>query len=114
MISTIGSSLAALSAFSTKLSATAGNVANCATDGYKRTEATISEDNQGLPGIALRKVETAGATVQDSEGSLRELSNVDLSQEIPQMIIARRGYEASLKTLETQKEILKATLELLA
>lgn len=114
MVNRIDSTLAALSAFSSKLSVTAGNVANCTTDGYKRIEATISEDSQGSPGITLRKDETAGTMAQDSTGSLRELSNVDLNQEMPQMIIAQRGYEANLKALETQGDMLKATLELLA
>lgn len=113
MVNAIGSSLAALYVFTSKLSATAGNVANCATDGYKRVEATISEDSQGSPGISLRTTQTAGPMVQDSEGRLRELSNVDLNIEIPQMIVAQRGYEANLKALQTEGDILKATLELL-
>jgi flagellar basal body rod protein FlgG len=114
MINSIDASLAALSAFSEKLSVTAGNVANMTTDGYKRTEATITEDSQGLPEVTTRKMETPGPIVQDSAGTRRELSNVDLSQEIPQMIVAQRGYEANLKALETQGSILKSTIDLLA
>jgi flagellar basal body rod protein FlgC len=33
---------------------------------------------------------------------------------MPQMIVARRGYEANLKALQSEGDMLKGTLELLA
>jgi flagellar basal body rod protein FlgG len=114
MVNGISSSPAALSAYSTKLAVTANNVANFTTDGFKRTEATISQDSYGAPDVTLQKVEMAGPTVQYPEEGQRELSNVDLSMEMPQMMVARRAYEANLKVLESQNDMLKATLEILA
>jgi flagellar hook protein FlgE len=45
---------------------------------------------------------------------MRETSNVDLAEELPQMIVSQRGYEANIKALETQEEVLKSTIDILA
>lgn len=110
----MSASLAGLFAFSKKVAVTANNVANFTTDGYKRTEAIISEGSQGEPEVILRKIETPGPIIQYPEEPPREHSNVDLSQEIPQLVIAQRGYEANLKFLDAQGDMLKATLDILA
>jgi flagellar basal body rod protein FlgG len=114
MIRGMSASLAGLFAFSNKAAVAANNVANFTTDGYKRTEATISEDSHGEPEVILRKVGTPGPIVQYPEEPPRELSNVDLSQEIPQLVIAQRGYEANLKFLDAQGDMLKTTLDIIA
>ena len=41
------------------------------------------------------------------------MSNVDLTEEIPQTITAQRGYEANLKLIETQDEMLGSVLDIL-
>ncbi|HAR95985.1 MAG TPA: hypothetical protein DCR97_08500 [Deltaproteobacteria bacterium] len=98
MVKAIDSSLAALSAFISKLSVIGGNVANCSAEGYKRRETTISGGNQGSSEISPRTVQTAGRMVQHSEGRFREFSNVDLNHEIPQMIIAQRVMRQILRS----------------
>ena len=42
-----------------------------------------------------------------------ELSNVDLAEELPQTILAQRGYEANLKTIQTYDETLKSIIDIL-
>jgi flagellar basal-body rod protein FlgC len=113
MISGIAASLSALSAFGKKLCNSARNVANCNTDGFKRLDAGLWEDKAGLPDTTLVQVQSPGSFVQD-EGTMRETSNVDLTIEIPQMMISQRGYEANLKALKTQDEVLEAALDILA
>lgn len=114
MIIGMSASLAGLFAFGAKAAVAANNVANLTTDGYKRTEATISGDSQGEPEVILRKVETPGAVVQYAEETPRELSNVDPGQEMIQLVTAQRGYEANLKFLDAQGDMVKATLDILA
>ncbi len=112
MISGINSSLAALSTFGKALSNTAGNIANVNTNGYKETVATINDDSAGLPQVNLRTSNAPGALVQEG-GVLTETSNVDLAQEMPQMMIIKNGYEANIKALEVQDQVLKSTMDIL-
>jgi len=110
-ISGISASQAGLSAFSKTLSNTAGNIANVNTNGYKGRVATINDDSSGLPQVSLKTSDAPGALLQ--EGSvLTQTSNVDLSQEIPQMMISQTGYEANIKALEAQNNVLKSTIDM--
>jgi flagellar basal body rod protein FlgG len=113
MISGIASSLSALAAFGKKIANGAHNVANCDTDGYKRSDATITEGEAGLPAVTLTRSGSPGALIQE-EGTMRETSNVELTMELPQMMIAQRGYEANIKALKSQDEMLESVLDILA
>jgi flagellar hook protein FlgE len=37
---------------------------------------------------------------------------VDLAEEFPQMMIAQRGYEANIKALKAQSDVLKSILDI--
>lgn len=113
MISGINSSLAALFTFGNKLSNTAGNIANVNTDGYKKRVAVIQDDSAGQPQLDVTTSNEPGALIQEN-GVMTETSNVDLAEELPQLIVSQRGYEANIKALEVQDEVLKSTIDILA
>jgi flagellar basal body rod protein FlgG len=113
MISGIGASLAGLAVFEKKLSAAANNIANSNTAGYKKTESVITEDGSGLPELSLQQVDTPGPLVQEADGKMSEQSNVDLAEELTQSIVAQRGYEANLKALRAQNDLLGKALDIL-
>jgi flagellar basal-body rod protein FlgC len=113
MISGISSSLSALNAFGNKLSYVARNVANVNTDGYKKTVATITENEQSLPEVTTTRPDTPGPIFAEY-GIEREMSNVDLNLEFPQMIISQRGYEANIVSLRTQMDTYKSVLDIFA
>ena len=46
------------------------------------------------------------------EATKRELSNVDLTEEMSEMITTKHGYTANLKAVETQDEMLGAALDI--
>ena len=112
MIPGIQASLAALFTFGNKLASSAQNIANVNTDGYKKRIGRISEGSRGLPELTEAISGTPGSFIPESD-RIRETSNVDLAEEIPQMMIAKRGYEANLKAFKVQDEIAKATLDIL-
>jgi flagellar basal body rod protein FlgG len=112
-INGISASLAALSAYGAQIANAAHNVANVNTDGYKKTVATVSEDDAGLPKVNLVKSSSPGPMIQ-VDGLSRETSNVNLAEEIPQMIIAQRAYEANIRAFKAQDETFKSTLDILA
>jgi len=113
MVSGINSSLAALFTFGNKLANTAGNVANVNTDGYKKRVANIKDDSANQPQLDVSTSNEPGALIQ-VDGALRETSNVDLGEELPQLIVSQRGYEANIKALEAQDGMLKSTIDILA
>ena len=113
MISGIGVSLSGLMAFGKKLSNAANNIANSNTAGYKKTEATITEDSVGLPDVSLTRNETPGVLFQEQDGAKVELSNVDLAEELSETIVAQRGYQANIKALKAQTDMLGSVLDIL-
>lgn len=114
MVGGISASLAGLMAFGKKVANAAGNIANSGTDNYKATAAAIIDNQAGLPDVTTQRDNSPGSLIQEADGTMRESSNVDLSREIPQMMIGRRGYEANLKALKTQDEMVKSVLDIIA
>ena len=113
MISGISSSLSGLAVFGRKLTVSADNVANVNTDEYKKTVAAIAEDKNGLPELNTEKIETPGPVIQETDSTLRELSNVELAQEFPRMMISQRGYEANISVLKTQDDMIGTLLDMI-
>lgn len=113
MISGIGSSLAGLFAFGSKLSAAAHNVANVNTDGYRKTTATIAEGEKGLPVVAYGKPNVPPQVIREPDGITGERSNVELSEEFTRMMISLRGYEANIKTLKTEDEMIGTLIDII-
>jgi flagellar basal-body rod protein FlgC len=114
MIPAMQSALSGLSAYSTKVSSNANNIANVNTEGFKKSRVLLSNaEPQGVQAQAQR-VETPGPMTyeQTSKGlELVEQSNVDLGEELPQMSLNARFYQANLKTLQVTDEMLGSLLK---
>jgi flagellar hook protein FlgE len=117
MIPAVNSALSGLQAFSTKMNSNANNIANVSSEGYKKSRVTLA--NQAPQGVKA-SVETV-----DSPGTMRleetnngselvELSNVDLSEELPDSQINARFYQANLKTLQSVDEMTESLLNIKA
>jgi len=116
MIFSIQSTLSAIKAFGEKMGVTANNVANVETEEFKKSRATLVEGPRENVAVEITQSETPGplvVDVTDGQFTEREMSNVDLAEEIPQMIIAQRGYEANLATLRTEDEMLKSIIDII-
>ncbi len=117
MIQAQNAALSALKAFSTRVQSNGNNIANANTDGFKKTRVTLATaEPEGVKAV-VEKVDTPGAEVfrENSDGGdTVELSNVELSQEIPEMITNSSLYTANLKTLQTTDEMMGTLLELKA
>jgi flagellar hook protein FlgE len=115
MITGLSSSISALIAFGKKMAVTANNVANLQSEGFKKSRALLEEGSQGGVAAQIENVNTPGVVIteEDDQGTVeRELSNVDLEKEIPETILTQRGYQANLKTIETQDEMLGSLLDI--
>ncbi len=114
-ISGLFSSLSGMAAQERKVAATAHNVANVDTDGFKATRVVLEEAEAG--GVVARAgtVDTPGplALEQTAGGErLVELSNVDLTVEMPALLLARRAYQANVKVAQAGDEMLGTLLDI--
>lgn len=114
MIDGFNASFAGLSIFSRQLETIANNTANINTDGFKAGKTAVVENKQGVPVLIVSLDRTSAIPIQGPDSPVREISNVELSQELPNLLVARRGYEANLKALKVEDELIKSTMDLLA
>ena len=115
MISSISSTLSALSAYGKKAGVTADNVANWQSDEFKKSQALFTEGENKTVEVEIRRIDTPGPLVdevKDGETVQKQLSNVELAEEIPQTVVTQRGYEANLKTITVQDEALKSIIDI--
>jgi flagellar hook protein FlgE len=109
----VNSSISALHALSTKQSVTANNIANSETKEFKKSTPVLEEGLNGEVSIKIQPVNTPGPMINRPDGSLEEMSNVDLIQETTDMITTRHAYEANLKALKISVNMEDAVLDLI-
>jgi len=115
MVGSIGNNLAALNTFGTKMEVTSKNIANINSDEYKKSRAELKEDGNGGVKVDIERIEPPGPSITTMDGdevTKRELSNVDLTEEMSEMIATKHGYTANLKAVETQDEMMGAALDI--
>ena len=114
MVSSINSNISALKAFGKKMGVTANNVANVESEEFKKSRAVLTEGAQKE--VRVEMIETSGPIVSEIEDAKvveKELSNVDLVEEIPQTIITQRSFEANLKSIQAQEETLDSLFDII-
>ncbi|HOD35409.1 MAG TPA: flagellar basal body rod C-terminal domain-containing protein [Syntrophales bacterium] len=109
-----GIALSAIRALFTKLDATANNIANTNTDGFKKSRVDIQESAPGGVKVSISTIDTPGEPVPptDGETAYRETSNVSLEEEMVNLIITRYTLSANLKTLKTGEEMQKSLIDI--
>jgi flagellar basal-body rod protein FlgC len=116
MTFSIQSTLSAIKAFGEKMGVTANNIANVQTEEFKKSTATLVEGPKENVEVEITQPDISGPVIvdeTDDQLTQKEMSNVDLAEEIPQTIIAQRGYEANLATLRTQDEMMKSIIDII-
>ena len=114
MIPSVNSAISALQAYKTKLGVTAENIANVNTDEFKKSRATLKEGINGGVQVDIKRVNTLGRPYQKREGDQlieKEGSNFSLEEEVPDMMVIQRTYEANLKVLQTHDKMLGTLLD---
>jgi flagellar basal-body rod protein FlgC len=116
MIPSVNSTISALQAYKSKLRVTANNIANANTVEFKKSRATLREGNNGEVQVNIHRVNTPGFRYEAFEGNhpaKTESSNVNLEEEIPEMMVTQRAYEANLKVLQTENKMLGSVLDII-
>jgi len=117
MMDCISSTLSSLQAHDRKMNVNANNIANVNTNGFKRDRAILEEGKVGDVRVSIRKDMSPAPEdplAPEAPGVEKELSNVDLADELTGMIPTEIGYKANLKTIRTRDEMLGTLLDTLA
>jgi flagellar basal-body rod protein FlgC len=104
---TVQSNVSALQAFSNQTQVSANNVANSMSDEFKADRAYNVEGKNGQVQTAISEIQASGPMVEDptkTDGSLKELSNTNLAEEMVVQIEAQNGFEANAKMIQAYDE----------
>lgn len=114
-MSAIHSALSGLAAYAKQVEVMAHNVANVNTDGFKKSHTDFVSVGTGGVLPVVRQDDSTGPTVLSDRGqgpTRVELSNVDLAEESVDQILAQRGFEANIRTLQTADTMLGTILDM--
>lgn len=114
MLSGINTALSGVTAHQRKVDTAAHNLANVSTDGFQKSRVELQEQPGGVQATA-QPVTTPGPQRPDptDPGAPPVAgSNVDLGEEMVSLLTGERGFEANLKTLETQDQMLGTLLDM--
>jgi len=117
VISGISASLSGLQANGTRLANNGNNIANMNTEGFKKGRVLLSEEQPQGVRARHEKVDIPGPQVleETSEGAkMIEQSNVDLSEELPEMMVNQHAFQANLKSLQAADEMTESLLDIKA
>ena len=115
MVNTVyNAAISGLQAASLKLRVSANNVANANTDGYQRQQVTTQAGTYGVE-VKVERVSTVEPTNNaQASGELRSdaPSTVDVAEELLEMKAAQNLFDANLKTLNTNDNMLGRILDI--
>lgn len=123
MIPGITSALSAVNAFGTKLDVTANNSANANTNRFQKSRVEFQEQAPTATGVEAILEQVTSPTVRGMQvhppASQRadlsaEPSNVDLGEEMLNLILTQRGFDANAKVIQAQDETVGTLLSLMA
>jgi flagellar basal-body rod protein FlgC len=116
MIYPVSNALSALHAFRKQMDVTANNIANVNTDEFKKSRVNMQESPHGGVQADIQQIDSPGypkEVIRDDEAVEVESSNVDLVEEMTDMITAKAGFNANLKTVSRANQMLGSLLDIL-
>ena len=117
MVSSIHNNASALQAFTQQMNTSANNLANVETDGFKSSRTyNVEGCPQGVDTVTIQSRQP-GPKVEDTtknDGSVKELSNTDIAEEMVQQIQAQNGFEANIAPIRTMDQMKGTLLDIIA
>ncbi len=112
MALTVESNISALQALETRQSVTANNIANNATKEFKKSTANLEAGPNGSVTSRVQPVSTPGVMITGEDGTMQELSNVDLGEEMTTMASTRNAYQANISAIQTADDMAQTSVDL--
>ncbi len=117
MMLSVNSSNSALAAYGKKMSIHANNVANAYSQGFNRSRAILKEGTNHDVTVDIDCIDSpeySGSETSENQTVRNESNNVDLANEVVEMKICQRGYEANLSFIKTEDKMAGTILDLLS
>ena len=118
MVNSLDASLSAIQSHFTRLQASANNIANLNTDGYKGKRVIINQGPTGTPTATVSTDTNPGPSRMElnQKGELVEveMSNVDLATAFVKTMESTQAIKANLKIAQTADELLGDIIDTLA
>jgi len=107
MSQAINAALSALGALGVNLNVTANNIANVNTNGFKKSQVIFEDTEPYGVTASISEVDTPGGPVPSADGSqqMKESSNVDLAEEIVNLNLTERTFEANTKPIKAEEQM---------
>ncbi|MGM0654402.1 MAG: flagellar basal body rod C-terminal domain-containing protein [Thermodesulfobacteriota bacterium] len=112
----IQNNASALQAFSNQISVSSNNVANSLSDEFKADRAYNVEADNGQVQTSISQNQESGPQVKDplkNDGSLKELSNTDIAEEMVVQMQAQNGFDANAKIIQAYDETTGTVLDII-
>lgn len=103
----IQNNVSALQAFSNQTMVSSNNVANALSDEFKADRAYNVEGKDGQVQTSISETQASAPMVEDplkNDGSLKELSNTNIAEEMVVQVQAQNGFEANATMIRTYDE----------
>lgn len=122
-VSGTGSSMSALKAFGDKTQVTAHNVANVNTDEFKKNRADLVEDAQGGVKVEISKPGSRekgnfqaekNQLQTDAKKEPKELSNVDIAEEMVNSMTTEKFYSANTKMVQAEDDMKGTVIDMVS
>lgn len=107
MSMTVQNNVSALHAFSKQILVSSNNVANSLSDEFKADRAYNVEAKNGQVQTSISETQASAPLVEDplkNDGSLKELSNTDIAEEMIVQVQAQNGFDANAKMIQAYDE----------
>lgn len=113
LINALSAATSGLAVNASKVAATADNIANVQTEGYRRVEVHGKSIPPRYGGGVTGVVEQARASNLVEASEIAQGPSVDIAAEFTTLIQAKSVYSANLKTIETAEEMLRESIDLI-
>jgi len=113
---TVQNNASALQAFSNQVLVSSNNIANSQSDEFKADRAYNVEAENGQVQTSISETQASAPIVEDplkTDGSLKELSNTNIAEEMIVQIQAQNGFEANAKMIQAYDETTGTLLDTL-
>ncbi len=115
--------LSALSGYSKAAAVVSNNIANMYTEDFVKSRVVMQESRNSGVDVLVSKTKKTEITAEEKRGTdpagehrpdyTKIGSEVNLAEEFVHLTLYQRGFEASLKSLETNREMLGAILHVI-
>lgn len=112
MLDAVGNAISGLRAAATRVTVSAGNIANATSEGSRAKEATSRSLGSGGVIVDITERDPATVSLTQADGTRAEFPNVSYEEELLSQAQATNSYDANAQVIRTQQEMFDTLLDI--